>query len=73
MVEPEEFEIPGGRARIGWIEYEEDGQIAFQAVCDVVSGPSQYLITAAYMHKEEKGFSGNALTISCCPYRNIVE
>ena len=25
-----------------------------QAVCDVVSGPSQYLITAAYMHKEEK-------------------
>lgn len=52
--EPEEFEIPGGRARIGWIEYEEDGQIAFQAVCDVVSGPSQYLITAAYMHKEEK-------------------
>ena len=33
---------------------EEDGQIAFQAVCDVVSGPSQYLITAAYMHKEEK-------------------
>ena len=32
----------------------EDGQTAFQAVCDVVSGPSQYLITAAYMHKEEK-------------------
>ena len=31
-----------------------DGQTAFQAVCDVVSGPSQYLITATYMHKEEK-------------------
>ena len=28
--DPEEFEIPGGRARIGWIEYEEDGQTAFQ-------------------------------------------
>ena len=52
--ETEEFDIPGGRARIGWSEEQEDGQTIYQAVCDVISGPSLYLVTASYMNEEEK-------------------
>lgn len=50
----EEFDIPGGRVRIGWSEEEEDGQPLFQAVCEAVSGPSLFLITAAFVRREEK-------------------
>ena len=50
----EEFDIPGGRVRIGWNEEEEDGQPLFQAVCEAVSGPSLFLITATFIRSEEK-------------------
>ena len=47
--------LSGGALRWGWREIREEGKLLYQAVCEVISGPSLFLLTAACSGPEELG------------------
>lgn len=50
----EEYDIPGGRARLGFREQEEDGAIVRLAECEVISGELLFIITVTYSKEEQQ-------------------
>ena len=48
-------ELKGGALRWGWREVREDGEPLYQAVCEVITGPALYLLTAACTGPEGLG------------------
>ncbi len=50
----EEHEISNGRIRFGWRPCREDGDSYYIVECEVITGPSLYVITIAYRNPEEK-------------------
>ncbi|MEH2940537.1 hypothetical protein [Lawsonibacter sp. JLR.KK007] len=47
--------LSGGALRWGWREIREEGKLLYQAVCEVISGPSLFLLTAACSGPEDLG------------------
>ena len=39
-------ELKGGALRWGWREIREEGEILYQAQCEVIAGPELYFLTA---------------------------
>ncbi len=50
----EEFEIPNGRMRYGWRVYGKKSDRYYMIECEVITGQSLYLVTIAYLKREEK-------------------
>ncbi|MCH5325314.1 MAG: hypothetical protein J1E39_08865 [Eubacterium sp.] len=50
----EDIEFRNGKARFGWTQFEEDGDICYQMQCQAVTGQSLFLITVTYTAAEQR-------------------
>ncbi len=50
----EEYEITKGRIRFGWEQHGKENEKYYIMECEVITGPSFYLITVCYLKPEER-------------------
>ncbi len=69
--------LKGGALRWGWRDVREEGQTLYQAQCEVITGPSLYLVTATCAAPEQLGqvadLIGRIQVVNSAARREIVQ